>query len=504
MELDKVTPISKVLYEEKDGTRIEIPLATIGSTEKAVEISLPEVFATSKNIYDFQVNDDTVLISGDYGDIAKVGLWEYSLSKGTLTQVYESGNTFKSFQMVGENCLIVSGRSGGVLLYKPSDKTCTQLHSTFYNGSSVWFTQVGDNWLLTSSSTSGVFLYKPSTETMTQIWTTTTSWKYFYLIGDNCLISSDGNGTGILSYSLTDETLTQIYSEGAKFSVSQQVGDKLLIANTTTLLAYNSNDNTIQKLIETTYALTKFQPIGENCLVGGTTNTGNIFLYEKSTDTLKIVLEAFPLTFSFARGNNVLISSGSSSKLGIWLYNSETESMTQPYTTMYGWCYFHALSNGDCLISGTVSNSGLLLYKASDNTITQLYTSNRGWIYGQEIQNGDCLIGAGSDNNNGILRYKASDSTVKKFSSGYEFSHFQRIGNNWLITSDTHGGISLYNPETDLGTRLYTTGRFDKFTIDGDICILEAKEKSEGYSGLTVRYDNTTEKAALVGVYKVF
>ena len=160
---------------------------------KDIYIDLPADFDGASSIYYFAVSGSRILFSSNITDI---GVWEYNVETRTSTQIYNAGENWQNFQMVGENCLISSNVATGILFFNSYDNQI----SLIYESGSGWneFLQVGDNYLIAGRNATGVLFYNHLFNTI-EVKYALGNWSILTKVRDNVLIGSNSS-IGILVY----------------------------------------------------------------------------------------------------------------------------------------------------------------------------------------------------------------------------------------------------------------------------------------------------------------
>ena len=326
---------------------------------KGKNIELPEQFATSTTVYHFVVNDDSILFSAN---TTGVGLWLYKINSTTWTQL-TSQDYFTTFTLIGNYCLTSATGSNarGFFSYDIQNETLDKL----YSGGRNWnyLTKVTDTkWIIGcgggSTDNYGILLYNSDTNTATQIYSVGANYTHLFAIDGVCLISGSNSGAGLFLYDSKDDSINKIYEDGT-FSNIIQLNNKTIFLGSSKILLYDIASRTVRLKTENWYNTMNYQKVGDNWL------------------------------FSCISSNT-----------GVWVYNYETNDLTQEYTESYYYNVFHMIGN-DCLISSTNISHGVLFYNHADNTIKLLYSGNV-WRRFQTVGN-DCLIGDTSSASYGVL-----------------------------------------------------------------------------------------------------
>lgn len=231
-------------------------------------------------------------------------------------------------------------------------------------------------------------------------------------------------------------------------------------------------------------------------------------------DTLNTVIDEFPdkpmpksyfldLPSQFANATGIswvqvnedkFLISCNLNNIGVWVYSVSAGTLSQKYTTGYGWQYFQVLSNGTkCLIGGGANQT--LLYDATNNTITNIKSVQ--FQYSQVIGE-DCLYSnsfstSGVTTSGGLFRFNGSDNTVDQLHNmGSHLSYYIKAGNKYLISSSSGNegslGVFVYDTITRTLRRETQTASGDMFTLAGwqfsyeinNKCFLSGTNQNQG------------------------
>ena len=358
----------------------------------------------------------------------------------------------------------------GLWIYTISTKTWVKAHDGAYWGS---FQQVTDTkWLITGGATSsvGVLLYDANTDTVTQIYDKGRAWTSFYVIGTRCLIYSQSyTGVGVLVYDSTNDSCVQTYSSGYGWNTVHPMGtDRVLLSGSSSahLVVYNYLDNSTKLLattIEWSYGTkvndTKYLLANAN----SSTSRDGLWVYDSRDDSFtQVFVTGYRFDTFVQAGSKWLVSSFQQSAFsGIVLYDPEDNSATQIYDSGIRWKFANVVGT-KCLISNVTSASGLLRCDLETGECTQIYTTGYNWEFYQNV--GDkCLIGSRYGNGSGVLLYDANDDTISQLlDEGYMWKNFKVIGSKCLLSSDASNsdsyGIYLYNALDNTINKIHTSG----------------------------------------------
>ena len=500
-----------------DGDECELVITLADGSE--ITLDLPEEFGNAGNVYYFQVDEDTLLVSGDANDI---GVWMYTLSTNIWEQKY-SHSEWDVFQMVGNNCLLgrtLSGYNDGILLYDSETKTINRI----YTSGTTWrnFHVVENDCIISGyGSTVGILLYDGKTKTIEQKYDIS-YWDIFQDVPNGCLISTTNSSgsihKGVLLYNKINKTITQIYQNGINHATFKKVnnGNYLITCQTydAGLLLYNSVTNDIKKVygepLQTTANWREFQLVPNGCLIGSSSSSDTgILFYDDETEevTLKYEIGQYWRDFIVVN-NNCLILGGkiysSYGDGGILVYNTSTKTIQQIYTETFSyttngiWWY---VINNDCILTST--SKGILYYDGSLNTITKYFESYSSINKFEKVGN-KILMGTGSSSLKGILEYDIDTKVIEhNYTSGGYWCYFSVLkdGNCLISSSNTNSkGILLYDIETNSILKLskvgynYTTCKY----ING-VYLLSSMNKS--VNPLVLEYNPATKTTKLAKYY---
>ena len=389
----------------------------------------------------------------------------------------------------------------GVWLYNITTSTFTQLYTI--GTSWKFFQMVGTNCLISSEtySNAGVLLYNSQTENIVQIYNSGKNWRYFHLLNNDCIISSYDSNTGMLLYDGESKTVSQKYSEGTSYQYSQIISNnKMLIANNLdAMYLYDAETKTItQKYVGTSTKNTGrkiFQLINNDYLIGtngqGTYDQG-VLLYNSENDTVTKIYEDGERWEYFQEvDNKCLIGCWNSSNAGLLLYDAETKTIQQIYNT--GWFDSFFLVNNDCLMCQGNTNT-LWLYNGVTGTIQQLYTTSISSI-NYALVTGGALIA----HSNGVLLYDIETKTINSlYSAGLQRSILLNIKNDYLISAyspNLFTGILLFNDINKTISQLSNLGgTYSEAIEDGNIYRILSTNTNEQYNSYVLYYDSVNKQ----------
>lgn len=347
--------------------------------EQTVEVELPSVLANQSMVYYVLANNDKILFSSD---ASNCGLWLYTISIKSMTQIYASGQRFQYFmQKSPTQWFIGAYNTQGILLYNTENDYCEKIYST--NNQWQYLQQVTNNkWLIGSGSKIGVLVYNSEDNSFKKINTSIGKPSYFKQVTNNkWLISCSQSETGIFLYNSEDDSFIQIYTKGDYWQYFHQINDtKWLISGTSYsvygILQYNSQDDSIELIYNNGYNYEYFQQVSDN---------------------------------------KYLISSNNTD--GVFLYNSENNSFTQIYTSSTKWKFFQQITSNKWLIGNNTTNStasyGLLLYNSEDDSITKIYSLGGNYdIFTLDVNNNYYISSSDKSVNPRKVYYTESTNTV--------------------------------------------------------------------------------------------
>ena len=196
---------------------------------------------------------------------------------------------------------------------------------------------------------------------------------------------------------------------------------------------------------------------------------------------------------------DALCSSESSSVIGIYLYNSATEQLTNIWNEGYNYQAFQETTNG-VLISG--SSVGLLFYDKTTKTISKIWNEGTYWTRVQSVSDGWLIAG----NNTPILHFTDATDTLTNVYQGYSNWRFHSIGNNVLIYTENLGAspIILYNSLTGTASQVGTAGWTNTLFNTEYGCLICSTSWSSPLYYYDSTNDSVTQVYATSGYYSTF
>lgn len=391
-----------------------------------------------------------------YSTTAVSGLVVYDSQQEQLVDVLNSGYNWTNVIEAGENYIVSSNSSSvtGIYLYEPITNQFTKI----LNVAKYAFTlkvDVSDNIMLltsTNSSNKGIVVYNKTTKTAEMPNTTWySSLNVKSVENDVYIISSkSSSSTGIILYKESENIFTQIYSIGYNWTYVHVIGGVYLFSSSSTsnsgIVLHNPSTNETAKVYASGSSYSKFEKVGNNCVIAGSTSYG-VLLFDGETKTISQI-ETKAYVNIFAMGNICFLAGASSSALGVLIYDNETKTISTAYETGYNYTKF-ALTKDNCLISGGLSTTGILLYDSDTKTISLLHSGNQ-WNIFHDVEDGNYLISRAVSGNIGVLLYDSSTKTISRIAENCTwFSQCYKLASGeYLLTSnhaDTRDAI-LYNP----------------------------------------------------------
>lgn len=368
-----------------------------------VYIDLPADFDGASSIYYFAVSGSRILFSSDVTDI---GVWEYDVLTNTSTQIYNVGENWQNFQMVGENCLISSNVATGILFFNSYDNQISSIH----NSGSGWdeFLQVGDNYLIIGRNATGVLFYNSLFNTI-EVKYMTGSWNVMARAGVDVLIGSN-NSTGMLLYNGDTTAVTLIAPDGTGWIYFHSFGTKCFASSNsyTGIYKYDSTTRSLSRIYENNYTW-NYCVEGVGCYLFSSSINRGIVEYDVATNTsAKIFDEGYKFGYAHKVGNKLLLSAQDYPYYGVLLHDKSNGTITKIHNTGYDWKY--SVNDGQhAIITSNLSN-GILYFDGSAITMVYNYGTNYDIL---TLESGVCSIESSEvENNNRKLNCNLSNGTI--------------------------------------------------------------------------------------------
>lgn len=410
---DELTAI-KILLDKKT--------IAINNTTKVFEIELPEEFSQCTNIYTYEVDSNTVLISGS-GNSIYTGLWKYNVNK-------------KEFKLL----LDIDASIGSNFVQSPKNQI-----------------------LMNTSKT--IIIYNIDTDTIDIIESpvTISGWLDIYLLKDNkYMITNENNSMGILLLDLNNLTISLIYNKG-RFTYLMSINDKYLVTAKDGpdygLLLIDLDNNIINKIYNKGYQWYQLKQINDTkWLIWSGNYTGyGILLFDSITETItELITEGYNWsTIIEFSSDKWLISSNNSSTKGILLLDLTNYNISKIYENGYKFEYY-AIINDRCVISST--NTTLVLYDNSTNSIVELLTAPYRYI--TKVTDDKVYISDYNSPNLYVYKYSSNELILISNKSEYEATK-QLTNNKWFLTGrgSDYDGFMIYNSDDDTLEQPLTLGK---------------------------------------------
>lgn len=425
-----------------------------------------------------------------YGTTSSYGLCVYDTKSKQLILLSDKGQSWTYKIKAGDDYLVSSSVSytSGFYLYEPSTNRFTEIVENARYGYQFAY-DVTDNVMLISCNNSGgrgVIVYDKSTKTAQKSdWNTYSQLTIKHLEGDLYLVSCNNSYTyGAWLFNVSEKSFTQIYTSGYKWLNVFAINDVYLMTTSSVsnsgVVMYDKTTQTTTQVYATGNNFSKFEKVGNNCVIAGSTSYG-VLLFDGETKTISQI-ETKAYVNIFAMGNICFLAGASSSALGVLIYDNETKTVSTAYETGYNYTQF-ALTKDDCLITGGLSTSGVLLYDGSTKTISLLQSSSQ-WNILHDVGDGNYLISRAVSGSIGVLLYDSSTKTTSKIvEGGTWFSQCYKLASGkYLLTtnnSDTRFAI-LYNPVDKTAKTIPFSNTYFSVVYDmGGDCFL-ASSSSKG------------------------
>ena len=204
---------------------IKNPLTiNIVKVEGDIKIVVPDAFANATKIYTFKLNDTEYLISSN---VTNSGLWKYSITSKTSSQLYSSGNDFAFFQETQNGVLFSSNNSNctGLFYYKKTDNSVIKKYASSY----YWdnFTPINPNGdFLIGASTSnsiGFLKFDNDTEEVLKVSGANSNFYGLKKYDDYTIIAVAGNSSsasGLWKYDETSNSFIKFAGTSSYFYIS--------------------------------------------------------------------------------------------------------------------------------------------------------------------------------------------------------------------------------------------------------------------------------------------
>lgn len=339
-----------------------------------------------------------------------------------------------------------------------------------FNGGATYHFVLPDGNILFSSSilNTGIWLYNIETKTLEQKYSEGSSWKYYQMLNNTCLISSSLSANicrGILAYDTENKTIIKKYENGYGWSNIQVLNEVCLFSTENSsaygILIYDTINDTFE--LQNPFGLYNwgyFHIVGNDCIIGnkGSGSSSALLLYDATSKTIRIIYEGGAGWRWSKVINDTCILTGEGFANGVLVYDFATKTIEQIWNNA-SWGIMHIVGN-NCLLSGNVRDQGILLYNSLTKEIKQIYNTAQQWGNAKVIGN-YCLLSCTNNSELGVLLYDNMSETIEKiYDEKYDWEYFHIVNEEDCLISSTQSGsgLLLYNITTKTITQIYTSG----------------------------------------------
>ena len=377
-------------------------------------------------------------------------------------------------------------------------KQTLYLPNAFSTCNNIYTFAVSEDIVLVSgdkNTSIGVWEYDLQTNICTQLWTQHYNYKKFQLFDDVCFVTS-ANGY-LLLYDLTNRTIKSVLSttREALFYIVKDFLFVAVIFNGVSI--YQPETKSLRKIITTGGGEQIVTSIKDRVIFGAS-NANGLYVYDFNTGiTTTFQSNTSGWVNCIVVGDNALISNSSSntSTMGVFLYDYETNTLTQLYDQQYDWNKGYDMGDGNGLLCSSRGDSGIVYFDGSTKTITQVYSVGGQWGTFQDIGE-DILIGASKNSSyaRGVLSFnKATKEVTVMFSDSSSFGSFYLLDDVCIIgawSGSGSMGLLVYDRATKTATRAISQGGEFIFPCDLDNVVLIVSSMVSYYG--VWEYDKTT------------
>ncbi|MBQ8430593.1 MAG: hypothetical protein IJX26_01445 [Clostridia bacterium] len=339
------------------------------------------------------------------------------------------------------------------------------LPTTFLGGQIFVKVLSSGNLLVSSSVCTSILFCNAETEEVTQQYFSFSNWTTFKeLKNGSCLISCTETGSGLLLYNISDNSIVQLSINGYNYTMFVETENKYIaFSNKVDYVLFYDMDSGELSSIKS--------GVSGNIIDVALSTAGFIYIYSYHSSSVvyslfKLDLNDFSVTrlnqnkeitdvsnasiiFSLTplSNGNCLVHSGSSN-VKLQVYNYQTDTLSS-----LGWGYntvtnTYQLTENKYLISST-SSVGLYLFNSEDNSLTEIMSEGKDYKKIHQYKNGDMLFCGYT----GVLVYfkaETEEITVignilqSSISGGYRF---KVLSNGNILFYSTSGSrkMSLFN-----------------------------------------------------------
>jgi hypothetical protein len=417
-------------------------------TDKNIIVELPEVFGTATKIYNFQVNENIIILASD---VISSGLWMYKIDTKELKQIYNKGYNHSAFLSTYSGCFISNGYISAVaklniIYFDANDEICYEIPNT--TGVSITATAtmkiIRDKALVAISDIEEVVVYNYINK---QVETRTVGYlaSNVFQVDVNTYILYGGSAY-ISKYDYTTNNLELIFENSAGSISPIKLNDYTIIfIRGNGLVAMNFLSEEIKyspSVDEETTLYYVGHPYDDFIIVRA---SGGLYVYNLTTNTFTKVYDTPYSTLVGVINKYAVLTNNTSSTAGILAINLETLEQAIPiYTSSYNWNLGYNVTDTKMVISGAIpagGGSGLLLFDTETLQVTRITSSGK-WTKG--VIAGDALLLVGVNSSyEGIAEYKISTNQYSKHFSSVWFNKLTLDGNNCYI-ENTDKSVNKY------------------------------------------------------------
>lgn len=486
---------------KKGDKTIELVIKVVEKEEtKTIEIELPEEFASAKNIYNFQVNEDLILFSCDVSDS---GIWGYKISNNSFEQLYLYEQNWKYFQKSDNDVIISTSDSfidNPLLLYDSETNEISSLISYSYSNWG-YFHEIPDGFLISSNGGYGIIKYEKNTKTAELIYSSGTEWNVSKNINEGTFLSSFSSD-GILFYNNSLKNISIMYNSGKNWKF-YQIGNKTFISSDSSsssdrgLLLFENIETPITKISESGYGKFNYTTINDDMLFSyfNSSNSGVLYFDNQNKTVEKLYSTGYNWQYFIPFESGILMSNLSSSYKGLLLFDADNKTISQIFTNYYR--FNSSIDLGNEILMGGSFAYGLFVFDKNLKTLTQLTTSTNYLEFFKTI-NGALAIATTS-----TAIYNSNSKTVKSYSGFYSMTNLKYFDNNDILmgtnsTSTTDNPLGLYKSETDEIIGLSKLGKLLDTFIDTDEGVI-IKSSDMTINPIILYYDINAQIASVSG-----
>lgn len=393
---------------------LEDKMLVAAGEPKVVEIEFPEKFATASKIYTYKVNKNTRLFACN---VSHSGIWRYNAKDNSLKQLWDGGYNWQSFYSITDNLVIVATSSGpnpllvydiaadeitntgiyynssstnikkiddnrffistnssiskGLAIFDVRTKKARTIRSTSYNY--TYFAQMGDYWFIgTNTGADGLLKFNALTEEITMVHDNG-RWDCLKAIDDKCYFSSSSStNIGFYVYDNTNDTVTTLESDNYYWKHIHKIGDKIYVSNQQSKITglYIIENNQLVEVYAEDYGYVYAHIINDKAIFSGYVGAALILDITNETFT-KIVNSNFTnMENSVVLGNKMLLTPASTNALRLFVYNYDTNTLTQHSSSIDFSNYGKFKRDGDnCYITTATLSKPIYYYTNADDSV---------------------------------------------------------------------------------------------------------------------------------------